>query len=267
MLTETDSNWDNTLTQAKNFYTKIIIKIFPRTGVLTKDDSDFCTVEKRVTNTTYQVQDDKHPTILKRMHRNHLVEYHPKGETLFPFIEDIVAMNRRHDDFCEKFMEQQIQKINNSNHSGMEDSLPFPIEPVRTAPVTVPTKRISNTSSDSGVNSFHVLSPATPITPDISQPYLIPSTARVNPPSGPLTPIQQFIHNRRKSKNKDPTYNRSQLNHPDHSLCFDLALDMAINFKFVSFFLLLFYFTHMIFSSLELITFLLSLQSFLFYSR
>ena len=37
------------------------------------------TVTKRVTNTTYQIQDDKDPMILKTVHRNHLVEYYPKG--------------------------------------------------------------------------------------------------------------------------------------------------------------------------------------------
>ena len=33
------------------------------------------TVTTRITNTTYQIQDDKDPTILKTVHRNHLVEY------------------------------------------------------------------------------------------------------------------------------------------------------------------------------------------------
>ena len=54
-----------------------------------------------------------------------------------------------------------------------------------------------------------------PITLDNSQPHLIPSTSRTNPSSGPLTPIQQFINNSRKPKNKGPKYNRSQPNHPD----------------------------------------------------
>ena len=94
-------------------------------------------------------------------------------------------------------------------------TLPFPIEPLRTAPVTLPQKRVINTSSDSGVNSPQVLSPAMPVTPDISQSYLIPSTSRIHPPSEPLTPIQQFIKNSRKSKTKEPKYNRSQPDHPD----------------------------------------------------
>ena len=72
-------------------------------------------------------------------------------------------MDQRPDDFYEKFMEQRIQKINNPGQSGMKESLPFPIEPLRTTAVPVPQKRVSNTSSDSGVNSPHALSPAMPI--------------------------------------------------------------------------------------------------------
>ena len=153
------------------------------------------TVTKRVTNTTYQFQDDKDPTVLKTVHRKPLVEYYPKEETLHPIIEDYVPMDRRPDDFYERFMEQRIQKMNNPEQSSMEDSLPFPVEPFRTAPVTLPQKRVSNTSSDSGVHFPHVPSLTMPITPDISQSYPIPSISRMQPPSGPLTPIQQFIKN------------------------------------------------------------------------
>ena len=173
------------------------------------------TVTKRVTNTTYQIQDDKDPAILKTVHRNHLVEYYPKEETLPPMIEEYVPMDRRHDDFYERFMEQRFQKINNPEQSGTEDSLPFPIEPLRTTPITIPQKRVSNTSSDSGVNSPHVLSPALPITPENPQHYLMPSTSRTNPTGEPLTPIQHFIKNSHKSAIKEPKYNRSQPDHPD----------------------------------------------------
>ena len=173
------------------------------------------TVTKPVTNTTDQIQDNKDPTILKTVHRNHLVKYYPKEETLPPMIEDYMPMDRRPDDFYERFMEQRIQKINNPEQSSMEDSLPFPIELLRTAPVPLPQKRVSNTSSDSGVNYPHVLSPAMPINPDKSQPQLIPSTSRMNPPSRPLIPIQQFIKINRKSKAKEPKYNRSQPDYPN----------------------------------------------------
>ena len=128
---------------------------------------------------------------------------------------EFVPMDRRPDDFYERFMEQRIQKINKPGQSGMEDSLPFPIEPLRTAPVTLPQKSVNITSSDSGVNTPHILSPAMPTTPDNSQPRLIPSTSRMNPPSGPLTPIQQFTNTRRKSENRETEYNRPQPNHPD----------------------------------------------------
>ena len=37
----------------------------------------------------------------------------------------------------------------------------------------------------------------------------------MNPPSGPLTPIQQFINKSRKSKNNEPKYNRSQPKLPE----------------------------------------------------
>ena len=36
------------------------------------------TVTMRITNTTYQIQDDKDPTVIKTVHRNHFVEYYPK---------------------------------------------------------------------------------------------------------------------------------------------------------------------------------------------
>ena len=158
------------------------------------------TVTKRVTNTTYQSQDDNDPTILKTLNRIHLVEYYPKENTLPSMIEKYLPIDGRLDDFYERFrfMEKRIQKINNPGPPGMEDSLPFPVEPFRTAPVTLPQKRVSNTSNDSGVNSPHVLSSTMPITPDNWQPYLLPSTSRMNPPSGPLTPIQQFINDSRK---------------------------------------------------------------------
>ena len=149
------------------------------------------------------------------MHRYHLVEYYPKEETLPPMIEEYVPMDRRHDDIYERFMEQRFQKINTPGQPSMEDSHPFPIEPLRTDLVTLPQKRVSNTSSDSGVNSPQVLSPAMPVTPDNPQSYPIPSTSRMNPPTGPLTPIQEFIDNSRKSKAKEPKYNRSQPDLPD----------------------------------------------------
>ena len=58
------------------------------------------TVTKRVTGTTYQIQDDKDPSVIKTVHRNHLVEYYPKEESLPAMIEEYVPHDQRHDDFC-----------------------------------------------------------------------------------------------------------------------------------------------------------------------
>ena len=208
------------------------------------------TVTKRVTNTTYQIQDDKDPTILKTVHRNYLVEYYPEEETLPLLIKENVPMDRRHDDFYERFMEQRNQKLNKSEQPGMDDSLPFPIEPLHTAPIQLPQKRINSTSSDSGVNSPHVPSPAMPITPDNPQPYLVPSTSRINPASGPLTPIQHFakkiaVNLRPRNLN---TIVPSPIN-PTHSLCFERALDKPLNSSFIFFtFPLLLYSYYFLFS-------------------
>ena len=220
------------------------------------------TVTKRVTNTTYQIEADRDPTVFKTVHRNHLVVYFPKEETLPPITEEFVPMDRRHDDSYERFMEQRIQKLSNSDRLGLEDSLPFPIELLRTAPVTLPGKRVNNTCSDSGVNSPHGKSPAMPIIPVNSQPYLIPSTSRMNPPTGSLTPIQQFFNKSRKSKNKEPKYNRSQPDRPDPPSVPRTRIRQGYknsNFIFCTIF--------MGFRLLELNGFLLCFQSFLFYSR
>ena len=176
------------------------------------------TVTKRVTSTTYQIQDDKDPSIIKTVHRNHLVEYHPKEESLPSMIEEYVPHDQRHDDFYERFLEQRIGKLNSFTVPPAEDTIPFPIRPLPTAPAVASHKRHSITSSDSGVSSPHLFSPTLPITPEqlpqhrqeteIEQ----PSTSA---PTRPLTPIQQFLWNSRKSKAREPKYSRPQPHHPN----------------------------------------------------
>ena len=181
------------------------------------------TVTKRITNTTDQIQDDKDPTKLKTVHRNHLVEYYPKEESLPPVIEGYVPSDTHRGDFYEQFMEPRVQKLNNPNDTATDDSIPFPIVPLSSAPTVLPTKRISNTSDDSGVNSSPTFSPTIPPQP-ISHsprtPTLNPSTSQIItspiPPSQPLAPIQRLIHHHtRKYQNKEPKYNRSRPDHPD----------------------------------------------------
>ena len=57
------------------------------------------TFTERITNTTYQLQNDNDPLSIKTVHRNHLVEFYPKEVTISPMIEKYVPMDRRHDDF------------------------------------------------------------------------------------------------------------------------------------------------------------------------
>ena len=185
------------------------------------------TVTKRITSTTYQIQDDQDPTIVKTVHRNHLVEYFPKEESLPAMIEEYIPSDKRHDDFYERFMERRIQKLNDPDPLVRNDSIPFPIVPLPSSTTAVTTKRISNTSVDSGVNSPPMLSPSQPsANVDASQRTSppIPSTSRPMPASHfstrPLTLIQQFISNSRPFRNRDaghkePKYNRSQPDHPD----------------------------------------------------
>ena len=194
-LAEADLKWDNTSTKARKCRTHIIVKFFPKAKIQQRRFRPF-TLTKRITNTTYHIQDDIDPTITKMVRRNLLVENSFAKETLPPMIEEYVPMDRRHDNFSEKHMEQRIQKINNLEKFGTEDSLPFRIERLRTVPPAPPQKRIINTSINSGVNSPPILPPATPVNHNTShhlQPYLMPSTSQVNFPSKTLTPIQQFI--------------------------------------------------------------------------
>ena len=151
-----------------------------------------------------------------------LVESYPEDEALTPMIEEYIPMETRRDDFYESFMEQGVQKLNNSDQFCMADSFLFPIESIRTVPTALPQKRISNTSNDSRVNPPEALSSAMPVTPDYSrnhQPYLQPSTSRKNrfskSPGQLLTVIQELIQNSRTSKNNEPKYNGFQPDHPN----------------------------------------------------
>ena len=188
------------------------------------------TVTKRITNTTYQIQDDKDPTVIKTVHRNHLVKYYPKEGFLPVMIEEYVLSDHQNDNFYERFIERRTRDLNNPNTTEKHGSFPFPIEPLRSFPPTNKPKRSSIHSNDSGITSplasprSPVLSPAIPM--GTSTPH--PSTSQQAPPAQlsprePLSPIQQFIHNSAtrmarnsvKSLPKEPKYKRSQPKYPD----------------------------------------------------
>ena len=188
------------------------------------------TVTKCITNTTYQIQDDKDPTIIKTVHRNHLVEYYPKEGSLPAMIEDYVPSDHQNDNFYERFLEQRTRDLNNPSTTDEHDSFPFPIEPLLSSSSTNQPKRSSMHSNDSGITSplassrTHVLSPTIPAETSTPQPS---SSQAAQPPHLPpresLSPIQHFFRNSatrmaRKSgisHPKEPKYNRAQPNQPN----------------------------------------------------
>ena len=122
-------------------------------------------------------------------------------------IEEYVPHDQRHDDFYERFLEQRIGKLNGFTEPLTADPIPFPIRPLLTAPVAASHKRDSITSSDSGVGSPVVFSPTLPITAEQlpQHPQETETEQRsTSAPIRPLTPIQQFLRNSRRSKAREP---------------------------------------------------------------
>ena len=177
------------------------------------------TVTKRVSSTTYQTQDDKDPSIRKTGHRYDLVEYYPKQESLPAMIEKYVPHDQRFDNnFYERFLEQRIGKLNSFTEPLAEDPTPFPIRPLLTAPVVTSPKREGITSSESGVGSPQVFSPALPITPEQLPQHPKETATQQSSTSAatrPLTPIQQYLRNSRNSKAREPRYVRPQPHDPN----------------------------------------------------
>ena len=182
------------------------------------------TVTKRVTNTTCQIQDDKEPTIIKTVHRNHLVEYFPA------MIEESVPSDHQDDDFYERFMEKRTRDFNTPSTTDEHDSFPFPIEPLRSISSTNQPKRSGMHSNDSGITSplassrTPVLSPTIPAETSTPQPSSSQAAQPPHlPPREPLSPIQQFIRNSAtrmarnsmKTRPKELKYNRAQPDYPD----------------------------------------------------
>ena len=116
------------------------------------------TVTKQTTGTTDQIQGDKDPSVVRTVHRNYLVEYYPKEESLPAKIEEYVPHDQRHDDFYERFLEQRIGKLNSFTELLAEDTVPRPIRPLPTAAAITSHKRDSVTSQDSGFGSPQVFS-------------------------------------------------------------------------------------------------------------
>ena len=62
------------------------------------------TVTNCATNTRYQIHDGTESRVLKVVHRNHLVEYYCREESLPLMTEEYVLSDKHHDEFYERFM-------------------------------------------------------------------------------------------------------------------------------------------------------------------
>ena len=127
-------------------------------------------------------------------------------------------------------MEQRLQEVNKTEEPTINDSIPFPIEPLHTVPTTAPQKHVINTNDDSRVSSSLAFCPSLQDTPDIlptsstCRNPLFPfsmtrqqssqratehqPTARIL--SGFLIPVQQFQHNSRNFRTREPKIHRPQ---------------------------------------------------------
>ena len=196
-------------------------------------------------NTTYQFKDDEDPTIIKTVHRNHLVENYTKEGSLPAKIEEYVPSDHQNDHFYEHFMEQRTRDLKSLSTTEEHDSFPFPIEPLWSTPSTDKPKRPSTHSNDSEITS-PVASSRTPVLShailmETSNPHPSSSQHAQTAQSSPredLSPIQQIIRNSatrmaRHSVNlrsKELKYNRSQPNYPNSQSVLRTITRQAINF-------------------------------------
>ena len=154
MHTGTDSNWNTIWILVRKSFTKNYRQNLSRNQKLQQRRLGPFTVTKRITSTIYQIQDHKYPSVKKTVHRNHLVEYYPKEESLPAMIGEYVPHDQQKDaDFFERFLEQRIGKLNSFTEPHAENHTPFPIRPLPTAPAVISHKRDSVTSSESRVRS------------------------------------------------------------------------------------------------------------------
>ena len=146
------------------------------------------TVTKRITNTTYQIQDDKDPTDIKTVHRNHLVEYYPEGGSLPAMIKEYVPSNHQNDNFYERFMEQRTRDLHNPGTTEEHDSFLFPIEPLRSISSINKPKRSSMHSNDSGITCSFACSRTPVVSPGTHMETSTPIYLLVNKYTAQLLP-------------------------------------------------------------------------------
>ena len=86
------------------------------------------TVTKQITNTTYGIKEDENPENVKVTHRNHLLEYFPKEETLRPLLTNYASIEQDNN-FYKHLVQTQIDKNNSRQSEHKLDFMPLIITP------------------------------------------------------------------------------------------------------------------------------------------
>ena len=146
------------------------------------------TVTKQITNTTYEIKEDENPENVKVTHRNHLLEYFPKEETLPPLLTNYAPVEQD-DNFYKHLIQTQIDKHNSGQPEHKLDFMPLIITPLSGSSNHTSKGSEFSPSTDSGFLS--------PKTPQFHTP--IPSTSSNTAPgertpqsckTNPLPPMQ-----------------------------------------------------------------------------
>ena len=162
------------------------------------------TVVRQITNTTYEIQDDK--TEQKRIvHRNHLVPYFPKERTMSSLVDNYNPVYQEPELFYDNYHKDIVDKYNTA--SPLINSLytPWPIcpnvesssNPPNIGTTEIGTNTINNQPVDSGMGTMHLRTLFSPNNteshpqcssfnpPHISTPYPKDKTPFVTPNSSP----------------------------------------------------------------------------------
>ena len=188
------------------------------------------TVTKRITNTTYQIKNDQNPENLRTVHRNHLIEYFPKEETLPPLIEEYTTPYRGDTDFYNNFVKGRIERLNVSEPQILGDLCILPVRNQQRQ--TTAQKRVRTPqSTDSGIISpenHRLGTPTTPDQPTTSRPpgsttpiqtltqQITPEPLTTTPATSTksLTPLQELRRAVASHVERNPRYQRAQPNQP-----------------------------------------------------
>ena len=103
MRTRTDSKWDIMWKRVKHLFKKTTGEFYQKIKKLQQRQLASFTATKPTTNTTYQIQNKKYPSLVETVHRNKLVENHTTGEPLPAIIEEYVPPDQGHDHFLSDF--------------------------------------------------------------------------------------------------------------------------------------------------------------------